>query len=201
MKKALGIVIAAFALCLPATAQVAPAATGGSATVTAGGAAVAFRYQGNWSVGTLLPQSIDVIDWGTQKGNSFSAETLEVLAPGAGFNSYLAGGKIKFDISSLISKTNFSADQFQPFCRGAGGETTLAGATKPTALGGCGVSYMITPNLTWTTVETDWLYFNNAWTPGVSASILYTFNPSASPSLAVHRMLAKRARMAAAAGR
>lgn len=195
-------IILAVLICLglgTCNAQVGPAATGGTTTISAGGAAVAFHYQGNWTVGTLLPQSFDIKDWGAQKGNSFSVEVIELIAPAAaGFNSYLVGGRYSPDISSFVNHSNLSGDQFRVFVRGAGGETTLVGGAKGTGMFGGGVSYMITPNLTWTTIEGYGVYFNGQWTPGVSAGIAYVFNGQQSPSFAVKRMVAKAARKAAA---
>ena len=204
MKKgifAFGLVLTVLALCSVSQAQVAPAATGGTTIVSASGSAVALKYQSNWSAATLLPQSFDIFDYGAQKGNSVSVETVEFLAPGPGFNSYLFGTRLDFDISGLISGSNLSGDQFRPFVRAAGGETTIGSATKPTALVGGGVAYMITPNLTWTTIEGYCLWFNGSCSPAISDGIQYHINGQNSQAAAVKRMLHRAALKAAAVRR
>jgi hypothetical protein len=190
------------ALCLPAIGQVVPAATGGTTTVSASTEAVAFHYNGNWSVGNLNTQSFDIIDWGAQKGNSFSAEAAELLAPTPGINSYLGFGKYTPDISSFISKTNLSADQFQVFVRVGGGETTMGGNSYGTMVAGGGATWSAIPNLNLSMGDVYWIRFNGVNSIYASAGLRYIFNPNASPSFAMKRMLARQARKAAAvAGR
>jgi hypothetical protein len=187
------------ALASVAGAQVVPAATQGTMTVSAGSEAVAFHYNGAWSVGNHTTESFDVLDWGAQKGNSFSAEVNEFFAPAPGFSSYLVGGKYTPDISGLVSKTNLSGDQFRVFLQGAGGVTNLPSGATATAMGGGGATYMFTPNLTWSTLDAYALYFNGKWTTALSSGIYYTFNAQQANSFAVQRMIRRAAAKQAAA--
>jgi opacity protein-like surface antigen len=185
MKYAIAI-LAVFAITLTAKAQ-----TG--LVVSAGSEAVAYDYAHTWSAGTHLTQDVDVIDWGAQKGNSFSAEVSEFLAPTPAINSYLVGGKFTPDLSGLLGKTNLGVTQFQMFVQGAGGETTLPGLTASTGMAGGGASWMATPNLTVNMADGYWLRFNGQNTFVITAGVRYLFNPQASQSMSMKRWMLRRA--------
>lgn len=186
------------AFCSVLSAQVAPAAMSGTTVVSAGSEAMALHYLGGWSVANHSTESFDILDWGAQKGNSFSVQIHQLVAPTPGFNSYLVGGQWSPDISGIINGSNLSGDQFRLFMQAAGGETTLPIGARGTVLAGGGVSYMITPNITWTTVDGYWLYFNGGSSYAVSSGLQYAFNGQQSQSYAVQRMLIKAAKKAAA---
>lgn len=197
----LSIVLAISALCSMSSAQVQPAGTGGTTVVSAAGEVVAYRALGSWSVANHNSQSFDVLDWGAQKGSSLSAEVHEFIAPTPALNSYLAGVKIVPDISGIIGKSNLSADQFQIFGQFAAGETTVPSGAKTTIMAGGGVSFMLTPNLTWKTADGYLLRFNGANTYAISSGLQWIFNGQSSPSFAVHRMMVRAAKKAAAVRR
>jgi hypothetical protein len=162
--------------------------------VSTGSEAVAVHYNGSWSAGNHTTESLDVIDWGVAKGNSFSAEVHEFLLPAIGVNSYNVGGKVIPDLSGILKKTNVSPSLFQVFAQAGGGETTLPGATKSSFFGGGGAMYRATPNLTWTIIDGYALRFNGQTGYAITAGLWYTFNPSASKSMAVKALLRKAAK-------
>jgi hypothetical protein len=173
--------------------SVAAAAQTPGVVVSAASEAVVAHYQGMWTPGNHTTESFDVIDWGAQKGNSFSAEIHEFLLPTINVNSYLAGGKFVPDISALVKKTNIPSDQFQVFLQAGGGVTNVPAGSKTTFMGGGGAAYRATPNLTWTVLDGYVLCFGGQCAPTASTGLVYTFNPAASQSLMMKRLIARRA--------
>jgi len=158
--------------------------------------ATALDYGGSWGAATHTTESLDLIDWGTQKGNSLSLEGHEVVA--TPFNAYLGGVRIVPDLSSLISKTNLSSYSFQIFAQGAAGMATSTASNQVAFLAGGGASYRITTNVQWSTLDIHFLRVGSKNAVEMSTGLAYYFNPTATNSLAMRRFIARRAAIKAA---
>lgn len=145
-----------------------------------------------WGAGDVTIESLDVFDWGAQKGNSLSAEGYELLAPSFNFNSYLGGIRVTPDISSLLAKTNVSSDQFGVFAQAAAGSSTLTAGNKFTFLVGAGAQYRLTTNLAWSTVDFRYGRIGSQPFYEASSGLVYYFNPQTAQSTATRRFLAHR---------
>jgi hypothetical protein len=134
------LICSIFALSIPAVAQ-----------VQAGGTASAVYYQGNWYMGTeLTPLQVPVFYAGAAKNNIFSVGQRDVVVPGA-FELY--GGLVNYqpDLTGLLSKLNFNADQVSLSIDFAGGVATFPnGTTKPGLEGRVNFQYALTPATTFT---------------------------------------------------
>ena len=160
---------------------------------TASTSAVGIQYKGSWSAATTATESLDVIDWGAAKGSSLSVEGTELMAPSANFNAYFGQVKIVPDISALLKKTNISTDQFSVYAQGGVGVATLTPGNKIAFRLCGGANYRMTPNLSWQTVSGCYGRVGSTSYETVSSGLVYLFNPQASKSAAVQRMMARRA--------
>lgn len=155
--------------------------------------AVGIHYNNQMGAGNITSVSLDLVDWGSQKGNSLSVADYTLLATTGGFSSYLGGIHVVPDISGLVKHTNLASDQLGVFGEAAAGNSTFSGSTSNefTFLVGGGVNYRLTPNIAWSTVDYRWgrIGAQNYYT--VSSGLVYYFNPSASRSLAIKRMSAR----------
>jgi hypothetical protein len=146
-----------------------------------------------WGAGDVTIESLDVFDWGAQKGNSLSAEGYELLVPSFNFNSYLGGIRITPDISSLVKKSNVSSDQFGVFAQFAAGTSTFSNAgNKFTFLLRGGSNYRLTTNMAWNTVEFGWGKVGSQPFYEASSGLVYLINPQTAQSTATRRFLAHR---------
>ena len=155
------------------------------------GEATALNYQGSCTAATHTTESLNLIDWGAQKGTSLSVEGHEIAA--SPFNAYLGGVKFTPDLSALISKTNIPSDSFQLFVQGAGGVATFTSNNQPAFLAGVGASYQITPNLQWSTLDIHFLRVGSKNAVEMTSGLAYYFNPQATKSFALRRMIVRRA--------
>jgi hypothetical protein len=160
--------------------------------------ATALHFNGLWTAANHTTESLDLIDWGVNKGNSLSIEGHQLVAPSAGFAAYLGGVKYQPDIATLMSKTNIPADSFTVFA-----QTALGAAPQPnsapskiTFLVGGGAQYRATTNLTWTPLDMRFGRMGSQSFLEMSTGLLYYFNPQAARSTAAVRFLAKRAKLA-----
>ena len=150
-----------------------------------------------WGAGNHTTESLDLIDWGAQKGNSLAVEGHEDLAPSFNFNSYLGGVRVTPDISALLKKTNISTDQFGVFAQAAAGNSTMTAGNKFTFLFGGGAMYRLTTNLAWSTVDARWGRIGPKTFYEASSGLVYFFNPQTQQSVAAKRFLAHRTARAA----
>lgn len=183
------IIVASLFLCAAASAQ-------SGLVFTSSAEATALNYQKSWTPATHTTESLDLIDWGAQKGNSLSIEGHEIAA--SPFNAYFGGVKVVPDLSSLFKKTNLPADSFQLFVQMAGGVATFTANNQIAFLFGGGGSYRITPNLTWSTVDIRYLRVGSGNAIEMTSGLLYNFNPQATNSFALRRMILRRAAIKAA---
>jgi opacity protein-like surface antigen len=155
--------------------------------------AVGLHYNNAWGAANITTVSLDVFDWGKTKGNSLSAAEYTILSSGGGFNSYLGGVHVVPDVSSLVKHTNIPVDQFSVFGEAAAGNSTFSSTTPNqfTFLLGGGAQYKLTPNIAWSTVDFRWGRLGSKDFYTASSGLTYFFNPQASQSLAVKRMLAR----------
>lgn len=120
------------------------------AQVEAGGSASAVYYQKAWNPGTELTQQVPVFYLGAEKNNILSVGTREVIVPTI-FEMY--GGLVNYqpDITKLLAKMNFNADQVSVSFDMAGGVATLPGGfTKPAVEGRFNFQVALTPVTTFT---------------------------------------------------
>jgi hypothetical protein len=171
---------------LSATAQTS------GATFSTSSEAVGIHFNNAWTAGNHTTETLDLLDWGVQKGNSLAVEGHEILAPSANFNSYLGGIRITPDISSLMAKTNIPSDQFGVFAQAAAGSSTLTAGNKFTFLVGGGANYRMTTNLAWSTVDARWGRIGSQTFYEVSSGLVYYINPQTAQSVATRRFLARR---------
>ena len=179
----LGLVLA---FTISATAQTS------GATFSTSSEAVGIHFNNAWTAGNHTTETLDLLDWGVQKGNSLAVEGHEILAPGANFNSYLGGIRVTPDISSLLAKTNVSSDQFGVFAQAAAGSSTLTAGNKFTFLVGAGAQYRLTTNLAWSTVDFRYGRVGSQAFYEASSGLVYYFNPQTAQSTATRRFLAHR---------
>lgn len=156
--------------------------------------ATALNFSGAWYAADHTTETLDVLDWGAQKGNSLAVEGHELIAsPTIGWNAYYGGVRITPDISKILSPTNISSDLFGVYAQGAIGVAGLSTGSSITSLVGGGAAYRMTDNLAWNTVDFRWLRVGAQNGYEISSGLAYYFNPSASKSLAVRRMMARKA--------
>lgn len=155
--------------------------------------AVGLHYNNQWGPGNISNLLLDVYDWGKQKNNSLSAAEYTIISSSGGFNSYLGGVRVVPDISSVVKHTNIPSDQFGVFLEAAAGNSTFSNATPNefTFLLGGGAQYKLTPNVSWSTVNFRWGRVGSRSFYETSSGVAYFFNPQASQSLAVKRMLVR----------
>lgn len=156
--------------------------------------ATALNFGNNWYAADHTTESLDLFNWGAQKNNVLSVEGHQIIAgPTAGWNSYLGGLKYQPDITPLLSKSNVSSGLFQLYVQGAVGVATVSSGSQVSYILGGGAQYRLTENLGWNTV--NFRYINVGGIPGkeISSGIAYYFNPAASKSLTVKRLVAARA--------
>jgi hypothetical protein len=158
--------------------------------------ATALDYQKSWTAATHTTESLDLIDWGVQKGNSLSVEGHEITA--SPFNAYFGGVRYSPDLSALFAKTNLPADSFQIFIQGAGGLATFTANNQIALLFGGGASYRITPNLQWSTLDIHFMRVGSNNAIEMTSGLAYYFNPQATKSMALRRMILHRAMIKAA---
>jgi hypothetical protein len=168
--------------------------------VAAEGTASAIHYNGTWTAGTEDTESFPLIYWGAQKGNIFSLGAREIIAPGV-FNVYGGLGNYQPDLSSLFKNTTLNPDQFNLSFDVVGGVATLSsGGTQGALEGRVNFQIALTSNASFTGGYAGGGIVGGKPFGIVSAGFSYLFgDPSATPSLARHRFLAKRAKIAAAA--
>jgi hypothetical protein len=170
------LIFTVLAMSIPAVAQ-----------VQAGGTASAVYYQHGWNMGTeLTPFQVPIFYAGAQKNNIFSVGQRDVVVPGA-FELY--GGLLNYqpDLTPILSKMNFNADQVSLSIDFAGGVATLPnGTTKPGLEGRLNFQVALTPATSFTggyagggLIGQDQFYTISA---GLSHQLFGT--PSATPSAA-----------------
>ena len=186
-----------FAMVHSVMAQVVPPVAGGTGIpISISTEATALNFGGHYYAVNHTIQSLEIANWGLAKGNSLSVEGHELIgAPTVGWNGYYGGVKIQPDISSLMAHTNITSDLFNVYAQGAAGVAGLPTGNKISFIIGGGANYRFTPNLAWSTV--DFRYVKVGAQNGFEAStgLIYYFNPSASKSVAIRRLIAKRAAM------
>ena len=156
--------------------------------------ATALHFGNAWNVANHTTESLDVFDWGAAKGSSLSVEGHELIgAPTVGWNAYLGGVKVQPDISKLMARSNVSSDLFGVYAQGAVGAAGLQGGSRVSFLAGVGAQYRMTPNLAWNTVNFRYLRVGSENGYEISSGLAYYFNPAASKSLAIQKMIQKRA--------
>lgn len=156
----------------------------------------ALNYKGAWGAANHTTESLDLIDWGTTKGNSLSIEGHQLVAPTPSLNAYMGGVRFTPDISTLIKNTNLSSDQFGVFMQAAAGVGTLPQTSSFAFFLGGGVNYRLTSNLSFSTVDFRIGRVGSSAYYEVSSGIQYIFNPQAAKSVSVKKFLAKRAQLA-----
>jgi hypothetical protein len=167
------------------------------AQVTTEATATGFDYLGTWYAATTETESLPVVYWGTAKGNSFSLGARELIVPSL-FNVYGGVGTYQPDISALIKKTTLNPDQFQLSFDVMGGLATIPTGNKPALEGRVNFSYAFTPNTALTGAYAGGGLIGANHFVEVSAGLQYIFNPSASPSAAMKRLVKKAALIKAA---
>lgn len=186
----LSVILLALAL-LPAIAR-GQSATSNGLAFTASTEAAACHYQSAWTVCDLTTESLDLLDWGATKENSLSIEGYELVAPSANLSAYLGGVRITPDISALLKPTNLSAGSFSVFVQGAAGVAPVVGGSKIAWFAGGGANYMITPSLTWSTIDARVGQVGSSPIVEVSTGISYLFNPQNSNNAAIKSSYLKR---------
>ena len=182
--------IAILALAISVIAKAQTPTTGGVVFSTTA-EATALNYNGAWGPAAHTTESFDLIDWGAQKGSSLSVEGHQLVS--TPFNAYLGGVKFTPDISSLISKTNIPAESLSVFLQGAGGVSTFITGNRVAFLAGGGLSYRATPNLQWSALSVHFLRVGSKNAVEMSTGLAYFFNPQVSQSVAIKKMIARRA--------
>ena len=137
--KRITLFFAILAMSVPALAQ-----------LQAGATASAVYYEKAWSMGTEQTQQVPVFYLGTAKNNIVSFGTREVIVPTV-FELY--GGMVNYqpDLTSILSKLNFNADQVSLSLDFAGGVATLPdGSTKPGVEGRLNFQIALTPATSFT---------------------------------------------------
>jgi hypothetical protein len=184
--RTIALVLLFSALALASHAQVSTQAT-----------ATAFNYQGSWYAATTETEAVPLVYWGAADGNSFSLGARELIIPSL-FSVYGVVGTYQPDISALIKKTTLNPDQFQLSLDVMGGAAVLPGGSKPSLEGRLNFSYAFTPNTALTGAYAGGGIIGSNKFAEVSAGLEYIFNPQASPSLAMKRLI-KRAALVRAA--
>lgn len=178
-------------------AQVAPPIAGGTGIpVSISTEVTALNFGGSYYAINHTTQSLELLTWGVAKGNSLAVEGHELIgAPTVGWNGYYGGIKLQPDISGLMSKTNITSDLFNVFAQGAAGVVGLPTGNAISFIVGGGANYRFTPNLAWSTVDFRWVRVGATNGYEASTGLIYYLNPSASKSVAIRRLLARRAAM------
>jgi hypothetical protein len=176
------LLAAMLALAMPARAQTAtpvstPSASTSSATgFVASSDAVAVHYAGAWSAGTLITESYDFLDFGASKGNHVYLEGQELIAPTPGFQIYGGGIGFQPDLTRLLNKTNVQPSAFQAiFQLAVGNGVSSSGGSHMAYLIGGGVKYILTPSLTWQTLEAHYGRFGAEPFEDISTGLALAF--------------------------
>ena len=98
----------------------------------------------------------------------------------------------------MFKKTNLPEDSFQIFVQVAGGLATFTANNQVTLFFGGGGSYRITPNLQWSTLDIHFMRVGSKNAVEMTSGLAYYFNPQATKSFALRRMILRRAAIKAA---
>lgn len=139
--------------------------------------ATALDYAGVWSPATHVTESFDFADFGKTKSNHLFIEGHQLIATGAGFNSYLGGFRLAPDISKLLAKSNVPATNFGIYFNAAVGNTLFSNSDKSnfTELAGGGIQYNLTKSLTWSSLHANWLRVGGINGIELSTGLQYVF--------------------------
>lgn len=166
---------ATFAFAQTATTPAPTPSTGLSFTSSA--EATALDYAGAWTPATHVTESMDILDFGKTKTNHINLEGHEIVASGAGFNSYLGGVRYTPDLTTLLKKTNIPATGFGAYFQGAVGNTTFTSKSGSNFSGllGAGIQYKMTSSLTWSSLHIAWLRVGGQNAVEMSTGLQYVF--------------------------
>ena len=150
--------------------------TNSAATFTGSADAVAFRYNGQWGVGSLTTESLDFIDLGKTKSNHVFVEGRELVASTAGLNVYTGGVAIQPDLTNLLKKTNVSTANLSiSFNVGAGAGIPASGGSHISFITGGGVRYKATSALTWTALQAQYVRYGSKNSAAISTGLAFAF--------------------------
>lgn len=154
-----GILVSAFLF----IASLANAQTGLS--FSAGDAAVALHYHGNWYAGTVVSEKLDVKDSAADTNgyvNSFYALGEEkVFSSTSGFNYFGGGFELvpTKTLAAFLKNTNIPADSFRVYASGTVGNVIQTiGSSYLSGSVNAGASYALNQNgtIVWNTVQGGW---------------------------------------------
>jgi len=146
----------------------------------AASSAVAIYYAGEWSVGTHVTESYDLVDFGATKSNRLYLVGHELLAPTPGFSVYAGGLTFEPDLSAALKKTNLPVGNFgMTFSAAVGnGLPSGSGGSHISVLAGGGVKYNLTSALTWKTLEAEYGQYGSNRFAVISTGLSFIFGKS-----------------------
>ena len=140
--------------------------------------AMGVYYNGAWSVGSILKQNFDLIDWGTNKTNHLFIQGNQLLAPKPGINVYTGGFEYQPNLGTLFSKTNIPANTIQLFLDGSAGVGTISGGTNHISfMAGGGLRYNFNSSLTWNSLQASYTRLGSLNIPSISTGLTFIFGP------------------------
>jgi hypothetical protein len=149
-----------------------------------------------WGVGNLTTESYDLIDFGATKSNRVFGQGVQLLAPSCGLSIYGAGVLVQPDLSLLLKKTNIPVGNLITFFdASAGNGLPSVGNNHVSVVLGGGLKYILSDNITWSTVRFEEVFFGSNRYPSVSTGLALYFGgtpASASVSPAVKKSLIKK---------
>lgn len=160
-----GMILLALAVVLggtaPASAQSAisplPNAPAAPVGFTASTGPVAINYRGAWSVGTIVDQSFDLMDFGAKKTNHLIIAGSELLAPTPGWNAYLGKVTLAPDFSKVLARTNIAPNSLSvSFDAAAGVATPTSSGSNIAWYAGGGLKYQLTSALSWQSLQAQY---------------------------------------------
>jgi hypothetical protein len=147
-----------------------------SPTFTGSADAVAFRYKGQWSTGSLTTESLDFIDFGKTKSNHVFVEGHELIAPTPGLSIYSGGLGIQPDLTKLLAKTNISSSNLSiSFNEGMGVGVPASGGSHFAFIAGGGIKYKATTALTWNALQAQYVRYGSTNSVAISTGLAFAF--------------------------
>ncbi len=158
-----------------ATPAPTPAPTQASNGFSSSSDAVALFYQGEWTAGTHITESLDFLDFGATKANHVYLEGHELLAPGPGLSFYLGGIGVQPDLTALLKKTNVPGAFTVEINAALGDGLPTTGGSHVTFIAGGKVSYQLTSALQWQSLQAHYGRFGTTGFASLSTGLAYYF--------------------------
>jgi hypothetical protein len=172
------LLILGLGMAFPAStrAQTTTTATSTSSGFSATSEAVAVRYAGEWSAGTHITESYDLVDFGKTKANHLYVQGHELLAPTPGISIYAGGLQYEPDLTALLKKTNVASTNFGVYINGAvGNGVPTSGGSHISFLAGGGVKYALTSALTWQSLNVQYFRYGSNNGAAISTGLSFIF--------------------------